>query len=222
MVEKRNSRQGPGAEESADLKARRRILKAGLGATLITTLPSGRAIANASVYQCVIKDRERSDNLTEGEGGDWIPPDADEWLRVEAQYISFRYPDNGGGAVREAYLLATGQYFVGDTWDDSRNPPNPGPGSQLDGNLLGTEFTLTELNATSDPNDTTVYWVEKNSERRNVLALFMDAGDPPGHEGVYFAGVYPNEQRIDNMGITESCLCSVDAGVAEDTGLPFC
>lgn len=147
----------------------------------------------------------------------WCPPPSptDNWIRFSSKYVTVVYPAASGArqATRTYYhLIATNKYYVGENWP---NVPSSYPGFTLNGLTLGAEFTLANLNNTAT-------WTEKSSQDRNVLAMFQEDGDPSMPTGVHFTGIYPSTKRPTNMGMVQSCLCSVNPQSQGPNDVPFC
>lgn len=225
---------------------RRRLLKAAAAsAPVIATLPSGAAMANSSIHECVIRAREHSNELIHGQCADWIDPEAsgslcasDTWVRVSAIFktVNTQFSLEGVGqdvnAFRSFYIVTfqgETHYFAadyspgGDKWD---NVPTGTPGYELNTNDAAP-FPA----GTANPGDkfTDTDWIagwnatDPKEGKRNVLVMWVESGTPEEPTGVYMSGIYPNAFRgdtpyEDNMGIYGSCLCSVDPQY-RDTGI---
>jgi hypothetical protein len=81
---------GPHGADTEDPVRRRLLRAAASAAPLIATLPSGAALAVASAYQCVPKDKTASDELADTPPSTTTdfqsspPPPTDRWLRIAA------------------------------------------------------------------------------------------------------------------------------------------
>jgi hypothetical protein len=193
-------------EEERIETRRRRLLRAAAAAPLVATLHSGSAGANASASQCVI----RSENASKG-NDDVAAPSAyipagnpDIWVR--RQVMSVLCQDN-----RETpnFFLA---FNIDGVWR-----------RDSDGEVVNPVFTAPG-DPPCDPNSNTCVF----GEPQNVLALeiyrpeLADSNFAP--IGVDSVGTYPQydlalrrpSASMDNMGITTTCLCSVDPGLAPD------
>lgn len=205
-------------EASVALEGRRRLLRAAAAAPLIATLPSGAAMANTSAYQCIVSTRNDSDRLPDGAGGDYVvppTPPTDTWVRFTSKHYTVVYPEQPPRQATRTYyyVSATDKYYVGEEWP---NVPEDYPGHSLNGLTLGQEFALASLNDKGT-------WTETSSPQdRNVLAMFQEIGDPTVPTGVQFKGIYPNQQRPTNMGMVQSCLCSVNPDLKGPNDISFC
>lgn len=193
---------------SAPSAERRRLLRAAaVSAPFIATLPTNlaAAVANASTYQCQEKDREASDNLSEGK--DAVGENSsDKWVRIWADYVTLtkgeqkrleyytgKDPFNGGNDF----------YYVGDRWDVQNDTS--------DAKQLGDPITGDYIKNLSDTG-----WKSSTIIKKKVLAMFLETERDGIITGLEYKGMYPHKQRTDFTAASGSCMCSIDPNS------PFC
>jgi len=189
----------PNTDREPILQGRRRLLQAAAAAApLIATLPNGAAAATASTAQCIVASRNASPNdVIQGTTGD-------AFVRHHGTMTDFRL-DSAPATTETAYSMAadSGTYYKSD----------------------GTVFD-------------TAGWTKVENSESNVLLLrvfqpISDTFDPVGNptsmadcggHSIRPQCIFPvtkQDPGSGNMGITASCLCSVNPNlVAGACGAP--
>lgn len=179
-------------EEGGSQGARRRLLRAAAAAPFVASIPSGAAHAMASASQCVIDSKKASD--------DGVPilsqSGKDRWVRRVVKLRRF-------GSLRSGTPETLDAWNIDGTWYDK------------DGNVVSGDVP--------DPCDFFTQFCPVGEERDAwVLQIFEPDGTATGSieapNGVHRVGTYPAYSiqfdrpaaAPENMGITGTCLCSVD------------
>jgi hypothetical protein len=172
---------------------------------VVATLPSGSALANASVNQCVIN----ADNADQTIIPSWIEPAASPYLRVKARLMRY---DLGGNQDPEDIVYVIGVPF--EIPDFFRSDPR-GPGQDTLPPATGTDQAATGAWPTFDPSSGTPVPFPDNTfvKQIDVLAIFIKDA-PDGATGFFVRGVWPavRKETGDGYAVVQSCYCSVDPG----------
>lgn len=168
---------------SSPSEGRRRLLKAAAaGVPVIATLPSGAALANASVHQCV-HEAERADQTGIPS---WIPPNTepghDHYVRIWAKGL---YQNPIGTQNNSLVAIGLGENTT--TWY-----AKPSENEQTG----GWEGYTGDVN-------------ENNVDKIPVLVLVKADSDKTGFTVV---GLFPETVKTqgDSFAVSGSCLCSTD------------
>jgi len=206
---------------------RRRVLKvAAATAPLIATLPSGGALANASVNQCIIDSQQES---TDNAGvADFLASlETDRWVRKQVGGSKFTDGDNEQFWLQLDASTTSSWYPVsvidtaGNTLDVQRPWTREESGDTVtfreENGIASVDYRIAEGNWSEYPQD---YY---------VLAIFEvveNAGNPMGPVDAVFLGLAPANipEYPGQTALTGSCACSVDPGILNDgiSGMSMC
>lgn len=183
------------SDRSSPSASRRRLLKAAArSAPLIATLPSGAALANASAFQCLEKLQDLAgDGLPAGA----VPPSTDRYVRVQAKL--------------EVYEDAA----LNRRWSVYRIPFS---GSDVLVDESGNLFIVpddADLTGTTDVELLVLYRARDNSPNpvtadRNCDLNAVTGWSPTSPENCVFPIAKVNTVQPGNLGMSTSCLCSIN------------
>lgn len=167
-----------------DSPRRRRALLAAAAAPVIATLPDRSAFAFASASQCVMASHNASRDGTVPErtlAENW----PDKWVSVHARAAELVCPGGNTGWVLEI-PSGSGEWYRPGTGEKIKNPAA----------VIGVCTVL-------------------RTEETRVLAIYQGdfTANPDYPTGVHYVGFWPQAKLEDDpgyMGITGTCLCSVD------------
>ena len=185
----------PGAAREAVSERRRRLLKAAATtAPVIATLPSGAALANASIHHCV--DYHELREQDPAKGFLYITAGPDDYVRAAAVKEIW----NDGSADRTVIGWPRGEPDK-QWWVSSNN-----------GDLLDS---WSPFDHESPPTG----WTHDPAQNEDVNTLFLWSRDAAG-TGFDHEGMWPAQQQRTGsaFGVIQSCLCSVDPQLGD----PWC
>jgi hypothetical protein len=174
-------------DDDKAFREKRRLLKAAAAAPLVASLPTGPAWAMASASQCVIDSKQDTQESGNASLGYKFPNELDSLVRVKAKFHKYQSVSDPSVIV-SVFELPGGELYLED----------------------GTVFDPTGYN---DLGAFDVY----------VLQIYepdyIATGDPEAPNSVHNVGPWPKFQLSStdgpNMGITGTCLCSVEPSFAD-------